>query len=888
MSLSVTSNYVQGQVPITLLSRSPEEHIDQLEQEAGAQAEHLPEAERAAFRTLVRGEIARMRKAIAGMRSDNVRENGINAALGELVGQFNASKNQFLEGNSKFEGNSREVCDRNQNLLKKIGQCTPKFGLIARPPIDDEDPLPSYLDDVPAKTDLEKRKIIMARCMQEEDAALSLCMGDLTKGLDPEEKKELLEVAYRAPTGAAVNQIAAPLAAISTAFRAAMDAAVAVGAPVLKAYTLGAAHEFCQGADDPQKCVNQLRNGLEGKDPAVNQAFHDAIPNWVNTAGEAMASFDATLHHFDDHMAKTYYTHPGIVKAGAEGALDLTVGAAAGTAFKMGRRALTAVRPGVSNPAPLAKKVHSFIQDEAGTVKLPGSSKPPRERKFYIRLYESIGYEIVPGGKGSHIKMLNPTIPKLPMVIIPKERELSKTVVNSLRRTYEKAIDIYQDLPSTINPAQASLRQGSFPNQLTKFMKDEAGTVRLPFASPLPNSARDAARQNIQDIYETAIRVPNRVANIPAEIDIPAIMDGDLVRNFGRVDGNIIPAMGDAIKEALTCLDFTLKPIPSPNSGNSLFKVLSPEGTPIGVLKEFIANRSPVSGFIPEVVSLKILEKQSLKHSSLPQLEWVGKYTTQNGVEKGVALYRFVPGETMADMLYNQRGALPAAEFGRSLGEINAINHALPVPEHYLFGKVQDIWNEAEFALSQLQERGIPTRLTLRELDVIGRGLKQRPGASGLVHGDAHLGNFLFENNPSNPSTFKATVIDTGSLMQSVNRQGHPQGLPSLDFYQAVNAFRVFDEYEIALGRQAVAPVDNFVAGYREAFPFPVPPEADLFTQIFWEIRTLGHYARVGAPESLLRIRLERIEANFAPPKINGTTLMSSDHKGAILKPVHS
>ncbi len=152
MSLLIQPKYLQEQaLPIFL--PSTDERIDQLQHEADEQAEQVPEAERAAYRRLVRNEIARIRKVIVEMRDDGIKAHGINAALSDLVWKFDQSRNRFLEGNSEFERNSREVCGRNRDIRDKIGQCTPHFGTIERHPIGEEDPMLSWMDAMPAKAD---------------------------------------------------------------------------------------------------------------------------------------------------------------------------------------------------------------------------------------------------------------------------------------------------------------------------------------------------------------------------------------------------------------------------------------------------------------------------------------------------------------------------------------------------------------------------------------------------------------------------------------------------------------------------------------------------------------------------------------------------------------
>lgn len=121
------------------VAESPETKVDRLEREADEQVQHLPEAQRAAYRTMVRREIAQIRTLITHMRAQGFQENAINNAIGGLTQKFYESKNRFLEGNEQFAINKARVCATNQATANKIRQCTPDFSPIARIPIDDED-----------------------------------------------------------------------------------------------------------------------------------------------------------------------------------------------------------------------------------------------------------------------------------------------------------------------------------------------------------------------------------------------------------------------------------------------------------------------------------------------------------------------------------------------------------------------------------------------------------------------------------------------------------------------------------------------------------------------------------------------------------------------------
>ena len=51
------------------------------------------------------------------------------------------------------------------------------------------------------------------------------------------------------------------------------------------------------------------------------------------------------------------------------------------------------------------------------------------------KLFQKAGYEIVPGGKGSHIKLKKKNCPT---VIVPNHKELKKGLERALRKILEK------------------------------------------------------------------------------------------------------------------------------------------------------------------------------------------------------------------------------------------------------------------------------------------------------------------------------------------------------------------------------------------------------------------------------------------------------------------
>jgi predicted RNA binding protein YcfA (HicA-like mRNA interferase family) len=85
-------------------------------------------------------------------------------------------------------------------------------------------------------------------------------------------------------------------------------------------------------------------------------------------------------------------------------------------------------------PSSLGRNVVHFLKDESGFIRMP---------KEFIKLFEENGYKVVPGGKGSHTKMVRPNSP---LVTIPL-KELPIGTAKFLLKLYEetKPVDL---LPS--------------------------------------------------------------------------------------------------------------------------------------------------------------------------------------------------------------------------------------------------------------------------------------------------------------------------------------------------------------------------------------------------------------------------------------------------------
>jgi hypothetical protein len=223
----------------------------------------------------------------------------------------------------------------------------------------------------------------------------------------------------------------------------------------------------------------------------------------------------------------------------------------------------------------------------------------------------------------------------------------------------------------------------------------------------------------------------------------------------------------------------------------------------------------------------------------------------------GLILFDYIQGYTVPELFKLNPLHIPVNKIGKALGEINAIHQSKPVDTHYLQSKTNWFKLEAQSILDRLERLGLVAHFTMSDIENVIEGVKRNPGQSGLTLGDASVENVMVGNS-------NVIMIDTGTLMESVNVVGDPYGLPALDKYLMTVSMRkeaIENSYSTHMTNKLV---DNYLMGYASQCP-SLTPESELFAELFWEFITIS-----GAKQNslLLEMTLASVNAKFKPSEV--------------------
>ncbi len=334
---------------------------------------------------------------------------------------------------------------------------------------------------------------------------------------------------------------------------------------------------------------------------------------------------------------------------------------------------------------------------------------------------------------------------------------------------------------------------------------------------------------------------------VPRHIDVKNVLDQELLSDY--LGTHRFSPVQEFIHKNIR-QPFTTTVVENSGSGNTLHIVRDITGNPIAFVKEFSKTRCDDSGFIPEIISLSILHAENLRHSSLPTLVDVGMYKTPHGQEKGLLMYPYLHGHTLED-LFKARLPIPAKKVGQAFGEIGAVESPLPVLDQYIKEKALDLSGIAQGVFFRLNELGISTPLTMKRVEMIINDMKTNPGRAGLVHGDACPNNMIVNNG-------KVIVLDSGTLVASVNRVGMPYGMPVFDQQRiAVSMYHLGARFKYSRPKVEKI-VAEYLTGYRELMPDTSEP-AERFARLYHEVMDLNDLVRGQYDKRLLGDTVERV-----------------------------
>lgn len=323
---------------------------------------------------------------------------------------------------------------------------------------------------------------------------------------------------------------------------------------------------------------------------------------------------------------------------------------------------------------------------------------------------------------------------------------------------------------------------------------------------------------------------------IPKEINAHHILKEGLIEHYGSVEEFVGRTIAGPIQ---------IRTVENVKNGNLHHLIRTPEGKPIAFLKETLFTFGTTRGFIPEIVSQEILQIERFTQFAHPNLVAMGICG-----EKGLLLYPFLKGKAVSALLEGGK-KVPAERIGRIFGELNRVGIEGTVSKKYLEEKISLFRFYTDMALHHCDQSKLSHRLSKKLFETLERDLRRMPGTPGLVHGDAYPNNLIIKGR-------KIALIDNGSLLESVNRIGVPQGLPAMDQQQMiVNLRHLGAKYGIPVTKtekQVIA----FLKGYHEFYPHLHTPAATRFAEVFWELMAM---TEPNATPHLVNSSLNRIHA---------------------------
>ncbi len=317
-----------------------------------------------------------------------------------------------------------------------------------------------------------------------------------------------------------------------------------------------------------------------------------------------------------------------------------------------------------------------------------------------------------------------------------------------------------------------------------------------------------------QKVIEKVLKVATHVEDLNhAPIELQTRLAMTQVPSYGSP-----LAIRKALQEVLAINEIVISPSPK-SSVFRLFEVRTKEGHPVAMLKEYYpideryvqsanlvsgVNKVQLENLVEDTFALHVLKRSNLQESLGQEMLWAGKYKYL-GEDVGLALYRHIPGGSLWDRL--AQGLFdPALAFklGKALAEAHLVSLSTHEVRAPLYGHIKKLQDRAAWALARLPFEGHSVKFTLEKVERVSKAMRKNAGPAGIVHGDAKLSNFMFDE--------KIIMIDTSTLARSLNRLGSPIGdLPALD-YQLI--LQSLENQVVMSGRPVPTQIMAFKKGY--------------------------------------------------------------------------
>ena len=429
---------------------------------------------------------------------------------------------------------------------------------------------------------------------------------------------------------------------------------------------------------------------------------------------------------------------------------------------------------------------------------------------------------------------------------------------------------------------------------ISGLMRNYSGAVRIPGGrtsrvSIVPKDAKDGDTRHqriIKTIVETAYRIPGQnIRYTLDELDLQGVLENkSIIPDYSEsgADPRLAFAQDIIASSNEKCLKVinvkeTQQTIRGLNQNEVLF--VTDNDSPSLVIKDIVTLEQPKGGYVHEIVSHALLKSIPLKHSALAQLEGVGKYKDDLGQERGMIAYAHASGEGVASMIIpfktlpvgsvEREAALselsPVVKHcARALAELHTIKSSPKsvVSRNYLVSRFKTFEHMVTGSLEFLEKNGRFINFDLATAKKVFSALEKSSGSAGLVHGDAWPPNFLYDKQSS-----VLTMIDTGSLMDSVNRRQEPIGMPAMDFHQFIAALEELGIYygmqedEIALLHDVFKKEYYRILAEQDPRIDILNENAQRFAYLYWFIYRVHVLSSENNPQNL--ILLDRLIDSF-------------------------
>lgn len=345
-----------------------------------------------------------------------------------------------------------------------------------------------------------------------------------------------------------------------------------------------------------------------------------------------------------------------------------------------------------------------------------------------------------------------------------------------------------------------------------RFLKEDAGSVVIPFFQGIKPSALRASEQSFRQLSFTMHRIAcEKFANRPTEplfaiwYEYNHLLKShipDLSHQVNRLASPKNAAPFEVMMKEATGMDPVFMTLVNSSPSKSMFKISnSRQSLYIGEMSE----EESLANFY----SLHHARELGLKHAEFPVPVALRRYGHANYVVMSDV------GESFPSVF--QKASEPFTrqqvyELGRAEGELHAKKAMLAQPGTPLHHDFVGMCKSR--VLQVCQGKNISNQQVLRIHDLVGETLQHTPVYAGLTHGDAHIGNFTWSWE-----TGKVGIIDLGRYQNHLNVQMEATGFPVIDYVLTIRSIVLHGKQMKMPESQIISYSSAFKEGYHTMHP---------------------------------------------------------------------